>query len=121
MHVMLLTSIHILQGTIENIRQRLQSKLGKRPLLTTKEFENWGQTVTADVIYCEPKTKKEIQRIIQIAADEKMTVRCVGSSHSWAPVICDDNQILMNFSHLQSDYGLGGKIRISNVNHTLFV
>ncbi|XP_062601808.1 L-gulonolactone oxidase-like [Saccostrea cucullata] len=107
-------NLQLIKQSINKLYKRLQGGIGKKTKLQRKEFENWGQTVTASVFYCEPTSKREIQKVILAAAKNGVGVRGVGGSHTWAPVICDDNQILMNFTKLQSDYRHGHKIRIAN-------
>lgn len=108
------------QDDIQETITKLQTRLGKSPLVKKEVFQNWGKTQVIQVISSSPTTKEEIQKLVLAASEEGLHVRCAGSGHSWAPLFSDSKQLLIHVKDMKSDYKDGSRIRISNVSSNYF-
>lgn len=61
-------------------------------------------------------TLDQLKRLLKVASEEKLSVRCAGSGHSWSPIFSDRNNVLIYMENIKSDYEDGSRIRISPVS-----
>jgi FAD/FMN-containing dehydrogenase len=63
-------------------------------------FHNWAQTITCKPDqFCQPKTEREVQQLVQQALKNGKHVRTVGAGHSWAPLVLTQD-VLINLDEL---------------------
>ncbi|XP_076099587.1 L-gulonolactone oxidase-like [Mytilus galloprovincialis] len=104
---------------IKWIIHRFKKAIENNPPVWIETFRNWGQTQTIPVIASVPMTLDQLKRLLKVASEEKLSVRCAGSGHSWSPIFSDRNNVLIYMENIKSDYEDGSRIRISpgTVNH----
>lgn len=98
-----------------------EKRIQNNPPVKIEIFENWGKTQIIPVISSSPKTLDELKRLIKVASEEKLRVRCAGTGHSWAPIFSDRNNLLIYMNEMESDYDGGSRIRKSTVSSMLSV
>ncbi|CAG2205959.1 unnamed protein product [Mytilus edulis] len=102
---------------IKWIIHRFKKAIENNPPVWIETFRNWGQTQTIPVIASVPMTLDQLKRLLKVASEEKLSVRCAGSGHSWSPIFSDRNNVLIYMENIKSDYEDGSRIRISPVLH----
>ncbi|EME42692.1 hypothetical protein DOTSEDRAFT_133846 [Dothistroma septosporum NZE10] len=68
------------------------------------EFQNWGRTLQKNVpkLTCVPRTVTQIQKLVQFAKRNNMSVRCSGYGHSWSPIFSRSGEILISTLQLKN-------------------
>ncbi|KAL9608906.1 MAG: hypothetical protein Q9167_006287 [Letrouitia subvulpina] len=67
------------------------------------QFQNWGLNITNQPLYtCVPTTVEGVIRIVKFAKEQKLSVRCAGFRHSWAPIFGENGQIFISLLDLKT-------------------
>ncbi|KAL6411673.1 oxidoreductase [Ilyonectria robusta] len=88
-----------LKGIFEDIHNLFFDKEDDKGALVyyNAPFNNWGLTInnTPSITYV-PTTVSSIQKIVKLAKEKKMSVRCSGYRHSWSPIFGRQGQIMIS-------------------------
>lgn len=100
-------------------KSKLEEALGPLPVVVVEKFQNWGETQTSEVLSVQPRSVKELQRVVVAAKHSGLRIRCLGRGHSWSPIFTNDGEICVYMRDVENEEGW--RIKLNQVRTSMCV